>query len=162
MPSVNNYWSSANLSTEQSIDSLIILYHFFGCDSLLKSRWRDFSPSALIPQYITTLNQVAFPVGSLHPPLFDISFPPSLNFGAMGAVLGHELTHAFDNDGHLYDGEGNLHQWWNEDTIEQFKERTECLISQYSNYSTLGKPINGTFTLGNIHVFNLLSLTFSN
>ena len=80
----------------------------------------------------------------------------------MGAVLGHELTHAFDNDGHLYDGEGNLHQWWNEDTIEQFKERTECLISQYSNYSTLGKPINGTFTLGNIHVFNLLSLTFSN
>jgi neprilysin len=76
--------------------------------------------------------------------------PKSLNFGAIGVVMGHELTHAFDDQGREYDQFGNLHQWWNNKTIDKFKQRTDCFAKQYGNYTINGKPLNGKQTLGKL------------
>lgn len=58
----------------------------------------------------------------------------ALNYGAIGTVLGHELTHGFDNSGRQYDGDGNVRQWWTKDTIEKYKDRTECFVEQYNSF----------------------------
>ncbi|XP_071439614.1 endothelin-converting enzyme homolog isoform X2 [Hetaerina americana] len=112
-----------------------------------KTRW-VMTPSAVNAYYTPTENQIVFPAGILQPPFYDISHPRSLNFGGMGVVMGHELTHAFDDQGREYDQYGNLHQWWNNQTIQKFKEQTECVINQYSKYEINGQHINGKQTLG--------------
>lgn len=68
----------------------------------------------------------------------------------MGVVMGHELTHAFDDQGREYDKNGNLHQWWNNKTIERFKEQANCLAKQYEQYKINGKNLNGKQTLGKL------------
>lgn len=82
-----------------------------------------------------SLSLLVFPAGILQAPFYDINYPKSLNFGAMGVVMGHELTHAFDDQGREYDKEGNLHKWWKNSTSWNFVERIQCFIDQYSNYS---------------------------
>lgn len=98
--------------------------------------------------YTPTKNQIVFPAGILQLPFYDITNPKSLNFGGMGVVMGHELTHAFDDQGREYDKFGNLHQWWNNKTIERFKERANCFVNQYNKYEINGKHLNGKQTLG--------------
>ncbi|XP_046387959.1 endothelin-converting enzyme homolog isoform X2 [Ischnura elegans] len=112
-----------------------------------KTRW-VMTPSAVNAYYTPTENQVVFPAGILQPPFYDIKHPRSLNFGGMGVVMGHELTHAFDDQGREYDQNGNLHQWWNNQTIQKFKTQTECVINQYAKYEINGQHINGKQTLG--------------
>lgn len=68
-------------------------------------------------------------------PLFDIDYPKYINFGGMGYMMGHELSHAFDDRGSLYDGNGNLLNWWQNDTRNAYLERVKCIIEQYSNYT---------------------------
>ncbi|GFQ90639.1 endothelin-converting enzyme 1, partial [Trichonephila clavata] len=72
----------------------------------------------------------------------------SINYGSIGFFIGHELTHAFDDTGSLYDQYGNLHQWWKNSTIKNFQEQTQCLLDQYSNYKVQGIKVNGLLTLG--------------
>uniref|UniRef100_A0A8C2SC81 Endothelin-converting enzyme 1 n=1 Tax=Capra hircus TaxID=9925 RepID=A0A8C2SC81_CAPHI len=72
----------------------------------------------------------------------------ALNFGGIGVVVGHELTHAFDDQGREYDKDGNLRPWWKNSSVEAFKQQTECMVEQYSNYSVNGEPVNGRHTLG--------------
>nr|CAD7264680.1 unnamed protein product [Timema shepardi] len=86
--------------------------------------------------------------GILQAPFYDISHPHSLNYGGMGVVMGHELTHAFDDQGREYDEFGNLHQWWNNKTIDKFKNRTDCVVDQYSEFEINNKHLNGKQTLG--------------
>ncbi|XP_060533581.1 endothelin-converting enzyme homolog isoform X2 [Cylas formicarius] len=105
-------------------------------------------PSSVNAYYTPTKNQMVFPAGILQNPFYDRSFPPSLNYGAMGVVIGHELTHGFDDEGRLYDKNGNLNRWWKNETIARFKNRTKCVVDQYSQYSIDGKNINGNRTLG--------------
>ena len=112
-----------------------------------KTRW-GMTPPTVNAYYTPTKNQIVFPAGILQLPFFDIKNPKSLNFGGMGVVMGHELTHAFDDQGRQYDKYGNLHQWWNDKTIEKFKERTNCLARQYGKYEINGKRLNGKQTLG--------------
>jgi neprilysin len=112
-----------------------------------KTRW-GMTPPTVNAYYTPTKNQIVFPAGILQLPFYDINNPKSLNFGAMGVVMGHELTHAFDDQGREYDKNGNLHQWWNNKTIDKFKQRTDCFTRQYSNYSINGKSLNGKQTLG--------------
>lgn len=112
-----------------------------------KTRW-GMTPPTVNAYYTPTKNQIVFPAGILQSPFYDILNPKSLNFGGMGVVMGHELTHAFDDQGREYDKYGNLHQWWNNKTIERFKERTNCLADQYSKYQINGKNLNGKQTLG--------------
>uniref|UniRef100_A0A1B6E866 Endothelin-converting enzyme 1 n=1 Tax=Clastoptera arizonana TaxID=38151 RepID=A0A1B6E866_9HEMI len=112
-----------------------------------KTRW-NMTPPTVNAYYTPTRNQIVFPAGILQAPFFDITHQQSLNFGAMGVVMGHELTHAFDDQGREYDKYGNLHQWWNNKTIEKFTNQTECVVKQYSKYEINGKHLNGKQTLG--------------
>ncbi|XP_055546148.1 endothelin-converting enzyme homolog isoform X1 [Wyeomyia smithii] len=112
-----------------------------------KTRW-GMTPPTVNAYYTPTKNQIVFPAGILQLPFFDMKNPKSLNYGAMGVVMGHELTHAFDDQGREYDKFGNLHQWWNNKTIERFKKQTECFNKQYSTYKVNGKNLNGKQTMG--------------
>jgi len=112
-----------------------------------KTRW-NMTPPTVNAYYTPTRNQIAFPAGILQAPFFDVNHQRALNFGAMGVVMGHELTHAFDDQGREYDKFGNMHQWWNNKTIEKFKKQADCVVQQYSKYEANGKHINGKQTLG--------------
>ncbi|KAL7294193.1 hypothetical protein TKK_0012214 [Trichogramma kaykai] len=112
-----------------------------------KTSW-IMTPPTVNAYYTPTKNQIVFPAGILQSPFFDMKNPSSLNFGGMGVVMGHELTHAFDDLGREYDLNGNLHQWWNNATIDRFKNRTECFVDQYHNYEIEGRRVNGRQTLG--------------
>lgn len=120
---------------------------------LTRFSWNEVKPSSVNAYYSRKLNQIILPAGGLKEPLFDVSLPQSLNFGAMGAWMGHELTHGFDNHGRKYDRNGNFRQWWNNATIERFNERTECLIRQYSSYQFKEQHIDGKKTLGMFYMF---------
>nr|XP_014279943.2 endothelin-converting enzyme homolog [Halyomorpha halys] len=112
-----------------------------------RTRW-NMTPPTVNAYYTPNRNQIAFPAGILQAPFYDINHQQALNFGAMGVVMGHELTHAFDDQGREYDKFGNMHQWWNNKTIERFKKQTECVVKQYSSYEINTKHLNGKQTLG--------------
>lgn len=112
-----------------------------------KSKW-GMTPSTVNAYYTPTKNQIVFPAGILQLPFYDGDNPKCVNYGAMGVVMGHELTHAFDDQGREYDRFGNLNQWWNDATIAKFKKRAECIREQYSKYTMDGHHLNGKQTLG--------------
>lgn len=101
------------------------------------------TPATVNAYYAPTKNQIVFPAGILQTPFYDLNFPQSLNFGAMGVVMGHELTHAFDDQGREYDEDGNLKQWWRNATIEQFEEKIKCFERQYSRFEINGVRVSG-------------------
>lgn len=84
--------------------------------------------------YSRNKNQIIFPAAILQPPFYHRHLPRSFNFGGIGVVIGHELTHGFDDKGRLFDHDGNLNRWWSESAIEVFHQRASCLISQYGSY----------------------------
>jgi len=106
------------------------------------------TPPTVNAYYQPTKNQIVFPAGILQRPFYDKGYPRSLNYGAMGVVMGHELTHGFDDQGREYDKNGYLRPWWNESVVEEFKKQTECMTAQYSNYTSFGERLNGKQTLG--------------
>ncbi|KAJ8916510.1 hypothetical protein NQ315_000152 [Exocentrus adspersus] len=112
-----------------------------------KTTW-SMAPSTVNAYYTPTKNQMVFPAGILQSPFYDPSYPPSLNYGGMGVVMGHELTHGFDDQGRQFDKYGNLNHWWKNKTIEKFKQRTKCVVDQYNKFKINGKNINGNQTLG--------------
>lgn len=91
-----------------------------------------------------------FPAGILQPLFYSQHFPKSLNYGGIGVVIGHEITHGFDDKGRQFDKEGNMMQWWNNATIEAFRERTQCVIDQYSRYkiNEVNMYMDGRMTQG--------------
>jgi len=109
---------------------------------------------AMTPQtnnayYEPTLNEMCFPAGILQPPFFDEKADDATNYGAIGATIGHELTHGFDDQGRQYDAEGNLKNWWTDDDAKGFQERAERVARQYDAFEVLpGLHINGHQTLG--------------
>ncbi|XP_045592012.1 endothelin-converting enzyme homolog isoform X2 [Procambarus clarkii] len=112
-----------------------------------KTRW-EMSPPTVNAYYSPTRNNIVFPAGILQAPFFHQGNPKSLNYGAVGVVMGHELAHAFDDQGRKYDKEGNLDQWWQQETSDKFKNLTQCMVDQYSAYSLRGENLNGKLTLG--------------
>ncbi|OXA61237.1 endothelin-converting enzyme homolog isoform X2 [Folsomia candida] len=112
-----------------------------------RTKW-GMTPPTVNAYYTPTSNQMVIPAGILQWPFFSPDFPKSVNYGAIGVVMGHELTHAFDDQGREYDKEGNLHQWWQNATIDRFKKATECVINQYSSFKVEGEFVNGKQTLG--------------
>ncbi|XP_042215260.1 endothelin-converting enzyme homolog isoform X2 [Homarus americanus] len=112
-----------------------------------KTRW-DMSPPTVNAYYSPTRNDIVFPAGILQAPFFYNDNPKSLNYGAVGVVMGHELAHAFDDQGRKYDKDGNLNQWWQQETADKFKDLTQCMVEQYSGYSLRGEHLNGKLTLG--------------
>ncbi|PNF39036.1 hypothetical protein B7P43_G04849 [Cryptotermes secundus] len=114
-----------------------------------KSLW-DTAPAVVNAYYSRNKNQIMFPAGILQPPFYHRFFPRSLNYGGIGVVIGHEITHGFDDKGRLFDKDGNLHQWWHEEAIEEFHDRAQCLIDQYSHYTVreVAMHVDGISTEG--------------
>jgi putative endopeptidase len=113
----------------------------------------DRSSWAMTPQtndaYNGSLRDIVFPAGILQPPMFDPEADPAVNYGAIGAVIGHELTHGFDDEGRKLDAKGELRDWWTPQDAVEFTARTKKLASQYSSYEPVpGVHINGELTLG--------------
>ncbi|XP_055864924.1 endothelin-converting enzyme homolog isoform X3 [Biomphalaria glabrata] len=106
------------------------------------------SPPTVNAYYTTNKNTIVFPAGILQAPFFDRSFPQSLNYGAMGVVMGHELTHGFDDQGRQFDKNGNLKPWWDAEAVLRFKNKTQCMVDQYSSYQLNGEKERGKQTLG--------------
>jgi putative endopeptidase len=98
--------------------------------------------------YSPSLNEIVFPAGILQSPFFSIDQNMGFNFGGIGSIIGHEITHGFDDQGSKYDGNGNLNNWWTEEDFIKYKAKTDIVKKQYSNYEILGKKINGDLTLG--------------
>ena len=107
-------------------------------------------PTPLVNAYFNpTNNEIAFPAGILQPPFFDAEQPMVMNFGGIGAVAGHELTHGFDDQGRKYDATGRMTEWWEPEVAAAFEERVACVVEQYDAYEALpGKHINGELTAG--------------
>ena len=113
-----------------------------------KDDWQMTTP-AVNAYYDPQLNGMVFPAGILQPPIFSVEASIAVNLGGMGVVVGHELTHGFDDQGAQYDAAGNLVNWWQPDTERQFKQRTQCVIDQYSRYEVSGgTQLNGANTVG--------------
>jgi putative endopeptidase len=113
------------------------------------------SPPTVNAYYSPSFNDINFPAGILQPPFFDFKIDPAVNFGGIGVVIGHEMTHGFDDQGAKYDGKGNLRQWQTDADLKAFKDRTECVASEYSGFEAApakeGAPaltLNGHLTLG--------------
>ncbi|MDD4972763.1 MAG: M13 family metallopeptidase [Bacteriovorax sp.] len=99
--------------------------------------------------YDPTMNEIVFPAGILQAPLFNVHSSIAANYGATGATIGHEMTHGFDDSGSQYDELGNLKNWWSEKSSQTYKEKAQCLIKQYSSYTTNeGIHLNGELSIG--------------
>jgi endothelin-converting enzyme/putative endopeptidase len=113
-----------------------------------KRDW-PYPPMTVNASYNPTENNVTFPAGILQPPFFDNQVDDAMNFGAIGAGIGHELTHGFDDEGSQFDADGNLRDWWTTDDKKKFEERTSCIRDQYGSFVAVDDvKLNGKLTLG--------------
>ncbi len=126
-----------------------------------RNEWH-MSPPTVNAYYSPPQNHMVFPAGILQPPFYKATFALPVNLGAIGMVMGHELTHGFDDQGSKFDGNGNLKDWWNPTTEKQFDAKTQCLVDQASRFEPLpGLELNGKLTLGeNIADLGGLKLAF--
>jgi endothelin-converting enzyme/putative endopeptidase len=116
--------------------------------ALDKREW-PYPPMTINATYDPTQNNITFPAGILQPPFYDIRADDALNFGGIGAVIGHELTHGFDDQGSQFDADGNLRDWWTADDKKQFEARTGCVRDQYASFVAVDDlKLNGKLTLG--------------
>ncbi len=113
-----------------------------------KTKW-GMSPQTVNAYYNSSNNEIVFPAGILQSPFFDFKADPAVNFGGIGAVIGHEISHGFDDGGSRFDGEGNLSNWWTEQDRKNFDAKVKQLAEQYNKYEPVkGIFVNGTFTSG--------------
>ena len=116
--------------------------------ALDKRDW-PYPPMTVNASYNPNQNNITFPAGILQPPFYDNKADDALNFGAIGAVIGHELTHGFDDQGSQFDGKGNLSDWWTVDDKKKFEEMTDCEVKEYGNFTAIDDvKLNGKLTLG--------------
>lgn len=107
------------------------------------------TPPTVNAYYNPLYNEIVFPAGILQPPFFDRKATLPVNLGAMGMVVGHEITHGFDDEGRMFDAQGNLRTWWTEGSDKAFRERVACVEQQYSAYTAVDElKVNGALTLG--------------
>ena len=113
-----------------------------------KSEW-GMTPQTVNAYYNPTTNEICFPAAILQPPFFNIDADDAINYGAIGVVIGHEMTHGFDDQGRLFDAEGNMTNWWTAEDEAKFKEKTAVLVKQYSEVEILpGLHADGQLTIG--------------
>jgi len=117
-----------------------------------KKEW-SMTPPTVNAYYSSSHNNINFPAGILQPPFFSNSIDDSVNYGAIGVVIGHEITHGFDDQGRKFDGDGNLRDWWGPKDGPEFEKRAECIANQYGNFVAVSDPagdvkLNGKLTLG--------------
>lgn len=113
-----------------------------------RNEW-GMTPQTVNAYYNPLWNEIAFPAGIMQPPFFHKDFPPAMNYGGMGGVIGHELTHGFDDQGRKFAPDGRLREWWEPEVASRFEARAQCVDDFYSQYSVAdGVPVNGKLTLG--------------
>ena len=113
-----------------------------------KTEW-GLTPPTINATYSPSKNQITFPAGILQFPFFDFAADDAINYGGIGAVIGHEMTHGFDDQGRQFDADGNLRDWWTADDAKQFKTKADMVVSQYDAYTVLDTlHVNGKLTLG--------------
>ncbi len=113
-----------------------------------KTKW-GMTPPTVNAYYNPSTNEIAFPAGIMQPPFFDPTADDAFNYGCMGAIIGHELTHGFDDEGSQFDAEGNLKNWWTEEDKKKFESKTKILADQFSSYIAIDSiHVNGELTLG--------------
>jgi putative endopeptidase len=109
------------------------------------------TPQTVNAYYNPGMNEIVFPAAILQPPFFDLHADDAVNYGGIGAVIGHEIGHGFDDQGSKYDGDGNLENWWTEKDRDEFEKRTAALIAQYDALYPENTPdthVNGALTIG--------------
>ncbi|HXT01125.1 MAG TPA: M13 family metallopeptidase [Elusimicrobiota bacterium] len=113
-----------------------------------RKEW-DMTPPTVNAYYNAQLNEIVFPAGILQPPFFDRDGDQAFNLGAIGVVIGHEMTHGFDDEGRKFDAKGDVSDWWTPEDAKKFEAKAQCLVDQYSGYEPLpGVHLNGKLTLG--------------
>ena len=113
-----------------------------------KNEW-GMTPPTVNAYYDPQENNINFPAGILQPPFFDRKGDDAVNYGGIGVVIGHELTHGFDDEGRKFDAQGNLRDWWTEQDAKAFEERARCLVDEYSGFTAVDNVhLNGKLTLG--------------
>ncbi|XP_044277182.1 endothelin-converting enzyme 1 isoform X2 [Varanus komodoensis] len=151
---LDKVFSDYDATPDQYYENVMHFFNFsarVAADQLRKPPNRDqwsMTPPTVNAYYSPTKNEIVFPAGILQAPFYTRSSPKALNFGGIGVVVGHELTHAFDDQGREYDKEGNLRPWWKNSSVEAFKQQTECMVEQYGSYMVNGEAVNGKHTLG--------------
>jgi putative endopeptidase len=107
------------------------------------------TPSTINAYYNPTMNEIVFPAGIMQPPFFNPDADDAVNYGAMGSVIGHEITHGFDDEGSQFDADGNLKNWWTQDDKTKFEAKTKILVNQFNQYVVVDSAhVNGELTLG--------------
>ena len=118
-------------------------------DKALDRKEFGMTPPTVNAYYSPNYNEIVFPAGILQPPFFDPKIDDAVNFGGIGLVIGHELTHGFDDQGRKYDPQGNLHDWWTAEDGTEFEKRASCVADEYSNFVAIDDvKLNGRLTLG--------------
>jgi len=127
-----------------------------------KTEW-GMTPPTVNAYYSATRNEIVFPAGILQHPFFDFKADDAVNYGGMGAVIGHEISHGFDDQGSKFDADGNLKMWWTAETRKKFEERTALLGAQFDEYTVLDSlHVNGKLTMGeNIGDLGGLALAYT-
>ena len=107
------------------------------------------TPPTVNAYYSAQKNEIVFPAGILRSPFFDFNADDAINYGGIGAVIGHEMTHGFDDQGRQFDADGNLQDWWTKADAEEFKKRADEVVNQYNGFVILDTlHVNGKLTLG--------------
>lgn len=116
--------------------------------AIRKWEWH-MTPQTVNAYYNPTMNEIVFPAAILQPPFFNMAADDAVNYGGIGAVIGHEMGHGFDDQGAKFDGEGNMRDWWTEQDLKEFAARGKALVEQYNNYAVFDDlNVNGELTLG--------------
>lgn len=137
---VGNIMRSAKLGYQKEVEKL--------GGPIRKWEW-GMTPQTVNAYYSPTMNEIVFPAAILQPPFFNMEADDAVNYGGIGAVIGHEMGHGFDDQGSKYDAEGNLRNWWTEQDLKEFANRTAQLVEQYDAYKPFDDlHVNGKLTLG--------------
>jgi putative endopeptidase len=160
-------YSGLQISNESFFDNVWNSWNFLFKDNVKKigkpvdkTEW-GMTPQTVNAYYSPTRNEIVFPAGILQPPFFGKDADDAINYGAMGAVIGHEITHGFDDEGRQYDADGNIRDWWTEEDAERFDEKAKVLVEQYNKLVALDTlKVDGKLTLGE-NIADLGGLTIS-
>jgi len=137
---MTNFMLKERLSIEKDFDEI--------AKAPNRRSWGGNSPLEVNAFYGPDANGLWIPAGILQSPFFDAGNSDARNFGSIGSVLGHEMSHGFDDNGRLYDKRGELHDWWSKSTVANYKTRSTCIADLFSTYKVAGRSVNGKYTLG--------------
>ena len=140
----DSYWANVKRATEFELD-----YMLSKAGKPVDRDERGMTPQTVNAYYNPTTNEICFPAGILQYPFFDMNADDAFNYGAIGVVIGHEMTHGFDDQGRQFDKDGNLKDWWTAEDAKRFEERAQVMVSIFDSFQVLpGLYANGALTLG--------------